>query len=474
MPWHELVIRERSGVEQRSLFELGAVEEVVAARILRRRRPLIVAVSHDRFERQRQAPRTIGRLWALDEPRADRGLDPLRGRHQRVPHLGGRGRKEPLVCLQEGSEFRQRTGEFRLAPDGLELPFEASDFLQADRVDLLRRQRESGVLPDQEAVVAVAGGISANANIARRAFAVRAVDVCRKAIERRIHDLSDRPADRRSERVAGLGRYLSESRRGDIKAAPFGRRAEGADHRHRAVHLAGGQHDAAQHLPPQFGFNLGEKDGQLMQTVEVPLTTVGLRHRRRGKTGGERPQRGRIRCDRRLVPVELAGRSPHLAFPPQQRPRDPVLVFEIVRFDRVDAADKVRRPPCMLARRRLRQPEQPVAYERAVGISPEAGTTSSPQFLGELRHAGVFLSTDRGRRTSKRDEPDEGRQDHDARRHRSLQSHPPCFGKRVKRNCGSGVPSDSTSAATISPSAGPILKPWPEPPPTIHTLDAAG
>ena len=41
-------------------------------------------------------------------------------------------------------------------------------------------------------------------------------------------------------------------------------------------------------------------------------------------------------------------------------------------------------------------------------------------------------------------------------------------------NAGSGSASPVASDATISPMTGPILNPWPDPPPTIQTLDAAG
>src|SRR5260370_34378968 len=44
----------------------------------------------------------------------------------------------------------------------------------------------------------------------------------------------------------------------------------------------------------------------------------------------------------------------------------------------------------------------------------------------------------------------------------------------ASRYHGSAVSSFSTRRATISPSAGPCLNPWPEPPPTIHTFTFPG
>jgi hypothetical protein len=41
-------------------------------------------------------------------------------------------------------------------------------------------------------------------------------------------------------------------------------------------------------------------------------------------------------------------------------------------------------------------------------------------------------------------------------------------------NVPSGSPPPSTSRATSSPTAGPCLKPWPDPPPTSHAFAAAG
>ena len=110
------------------------------------------------------------------------------------------------------------------------------------------------------------------------------------------------------------------------------------------------------------------------------------------------------------------------------------------------------RPPARAARRELRRQGRQL---RAVG---------STRALRDQRRPRGNAGSCPGSR-----EPAASVQDH-------FSSQPPRGGaaSRARPNCGSGAAVPSTHDASISPSAGPILNPWPEPPPAIQTFAAAG
>ncbi|KAG1310029.1 hypothetical protein G6F62_014705 [Rhizopus arrhizus] len=78
--------------------------------------------------------------------------DPRRARQQLFRGLG----VELRIGTQEGQELGEAALELHLPDDVVHLALDASDFAQADAVDLVRRQVQRGVLVDLLLVVRLA------------------------------------------------------------------------------------------------------------------------------------------------------------------------------------------------------------------------------------------------------------------------------------------------------------------------------
>ena len=314
----ELVKRNPRVGEPAALVEVGAVEVVVADRVVRCGR-VVVPEGLGALQGRIEAPGTEGRV-GLGEKELVRALEEApRRRIEAFPHLLHRPGEVVRVGGNVAPEVVDRALEADAGLDGEHLFLDLGHVLQADLVDLLRGDVHRGVGAHQVAVRRFTPGLARQPDLGRGGLAVFAIEEGGEALQRGVDLVGDDAFGLGEERrgvtrvgirvlsrvLTGVGTraWISALTRARIPAlspeARF-RHREGTGRKrgdtrtndpHHGVHVGLGHGDAPFHLAACMGLDERDRVGDLGEEREVDVAARFIGHRHHAEELAHGPDR---------------------------------------------------------------------------------------------------------------------------------------------------------------------------------------